>query len=72
MENELGNAHSFTRDIGRTLVHKNNIGDFSSFPQQNRFARDVNGPTTYLRSYNRLLRDGRYHLPSVFYNSGCL
>nr|UPT49114.1 pentatricopeptide repeat protein AaPPR357 [Agave angustifolia] len=59
VENELGNAHSFTRDIGRTLVHKNNIGDFSSFPQQNRFARDVNGPTTYLRSYNRLLRDGR-------------
>lgn len=65
-EDELIKAQSLPRDIGKALMNKNRIGGFSSIPQQNGFGRDRHGLSAYLRTYNRLLQDGRYPLPLVF------
>lgn len=60
-ENELIEVQDITRDT-KTFKNKINYGDFYTPPPRNGFPRDVNSPTTYLRTYDRLLRDGRYHL----------
>ncbi|XP_020262780.1 pentatricopeptide repeat-containing protein MRL1, chloroplastic isoform X2 [Asparagus officinalis] len=56
--NELIEVQDITRHT-KTFKNKINYGDFYTPPLRNGFPRDVNGSTTYLRTYDRLLRDGR-------------
>lgn len=58
-DDESMKMQRFTRNIGRTLMDRHTNGTSSNFPRHNGFAREANSPTAYVKSYNRLLADGR-------------
>ncbi|CAL9114085.1 unnamed protein product [Musa acuminata var. zebrina] len=59
-ENVLRNVHEFAKDIGRNMRCKKGDTILSRLPQPKRnFEKSTNDLSSWLRTYNRLLRDGR-------------
>lgn len=62
-EKVLRNVHEFAKDIGRNMKCKKGDTILSRLPQpKGNFDRSTNDLSSWLRTYNRLLRDGRYYL----------